>query len=131
MLVIAHREELLTQAQDKIQRQNPGLMVSIEQGDLHASKYADVVIASIQTLQALRFRRLKRLLHYHRFRIVIVDEAHHAAAASYRTALVHLGFLPPADASGVDGSRAADFDESRSWSGRFTNGTRRRRRINC
>lgn len=111
MLVIAHREELLTQAQDKIQKQNPGLMVSIEQGELHASRYADVVIASIQTLQARKFTRLHRLLQHHRFRIVIVDEAHHAAAPSYRTALVHLGFLPPADISESTEIEAADFDD--------------------
>jgi ATP-dependent helicase IRC3 len=111
MLVIAHREELLTQAQAKIQAQNPGLMVDIEQADNHASRYADVVVASIQTLAARKFTRLKRLLLHHKFRIVIVDEAHHAAAASYRTALVHLGFLPPADASDAEEAEAADFDD--------------------
>ncbi|HMJ04004.1 MAG TPA: DEAD/DEAH box helicase, partial [Conexibacter sp.] len=98
MLVIAHREELLDQAADKIQKQNKGLVVSIEQGDRYASPYSDVVIASIQTLAAMKFRRLHRLLRKHTFRIVVVDEAHHAAASTYRTALVHLGFLPAADA---------------------------------
>src|SRR3954466_4866103 len=44
MLVIAHREELLDQAADKIRAQNPGLMIEIEQGDRRASRYADVVI---------------------------------------------------------------------------------------
>jgi superfamily II DNA or RNA helicase len=111
MLVIAHREELLDQAADKISKANRGLMVSIEQGDRYANKYSDVVIASIQTLQAMKFRRLKRLLEQHTFRLVIVDEAHHAAAASYRTALVHLGFLPPADASESEEVEAADFDD--------------------
>ncbi len=94
MLVIAHRDELLTQAQAKIQSANPGLMVAIEQADLVASRYADVVVASIQTLSARKFIRLKRLLQAHDFKIVVVDEAHHAAASTYRTALAHLGFLP-------------------------------------
>ena len=80
MLVIAHREELLDQAADKISKANPGLMVSIEQGDRFANNYSDVVIASIQTLAARKFTRLKRLLTYHAFRLVVVDEAHHAAA---------------------------------------------------
>jgi ATP-dependent helicase IRC3 len=111
MLVIAHREELLDQAAEKIQRQNPGLMVSIEQGDRHANSYSDVVIASIQTLAAMKFRRLKRLLQRHTFRLVIVDEAHHAAAASYRTALVHLGFLPAADASESSEIEAITHDD--------------------
>lgn len=111
MLVIAHREELLTQARAKICAANPGLIVDIEQGDSRASRYSDVVIASIQTLQAMKFRRLERLMLHHKFRIVIVDEAHHAAAPSYRTALVHLGFLPPADASESTEIEAADFDD--------------------
>jgi len=102
VLVIAHREELLDQAAEKISRSNRGVMVSIEQGDRKANRYCDVIVASIQTLQAQKFKRLKTLLRYHTFRIVVIDEAHHAAAASYRTALVHLGFLPAADASDDD-----------------------------
>jgi superfamily II DNA or RNA helicase len=100
MLVIAHREELLEQARDKIEQQNPGMMVSIEQGDRYANVHSDVIVASIQTLTARKFTRLRRLLQRcGHFSIVIVDEAHHAAAASYRTALAHLGFLPLAVSS--------------------------------
>ena len=99
MLVIAHREELLDQAVDKISRANPRAMVSIEQGSRGANAYSDVVVASIQTLAAMKFRRLKLLMRRHNFRIVIVDEAHHAAAPTYRTVLAHLGFLPLEDVS--------------------------------
>lgn len=96
MLVIAHREELLTQAAEKIRAANPDLLVCIEQGDQRTSVHADVVVASIQTLAAVKYRRLKRLLAAGmKFRVVVVDEAHHAAASSYRVALAHLGFLPP------------------------------------
>lgn len=111
MLVIAHREELLDQAADKIRRQNPKLIVDIEQGPRYASRYSDVIIASIQTLSALKYTRLKRLLRDHTFRIVIVDEAHHAAAASYRTTLAHLGFLPMADATDKEDVEAATHDD--------------------
>lgn len=111
MLVIAHREELLNQAADKIRRQNPGLIVDIEQGERYASRMSDVVIASIQTLAAGKFRRLLNLLRSHTFRLVIIDEAHHAAAPTYRTALVHLGFLPPADLSETTEVEAANFDD--------------------
>jgi hypothetical protein len=112
MLVIAHREELLDQAADKITRAHPGVMVAIEQGDRHASRYSDVVIASIQTLAAMKFRRLQRLLQHHEFRLVIVDEAHHAAAKTYRTMLAHLGFLPFAEAAiGQDNIEAATHDD--------------------
>lgn len=111
MLVIAHREELLTQAAEKIQAANPELFVSIEQGPSRASVFADVVIASIQTLQWGKFRRLRQLLEHHTFRLVIVDEAHHAAAPTYRTALVHLGFLPAADASDEENIEAPAHDD--------------------
>lgn len=113
MLVIAHREELLEQAADKIRRANPGIMVSIEQGDRYANRHSDVIIASIQTLQATKFRRLKELLQHNTFRLVVVDEAHHAAAPTYRTALVHLGFLPPADISESTEIEAATETDAR------------------
>src|SRR3990167_750108 len=111
MLVIAHREELLDQSARTIEQMNPGVMVSIEQGDRHANWYGDVVIASIQTLSARKCLRLKRLLTRARFRIVVIDEAHHASAASYRNVLVHLGFLPPADATDKEDIEAADYDD--------------------
>lgn len=102
VLLIAHREELLTQAAATIYRENPELVVSIEQGELHASRYSDVVIASIQTLAAMRFRRMTKLIQRGPFRLVIVDEAHHASARTYRTALAHLGFLPAVKGNGID-----------------------------
>jgi ATP-dependent helicase IRC3 len=111
MLVIAHREELLDQAREKIQAANPGLIVMVEQADRHASRHSDVIVASIQTLAASKFKRLKLLLQTMTFRLVIVDEAHHAAASTYRTALVHLGFLPAADASDKHNIEAIDHDD--------------------
>ena len=113
MLIIAHREELLDQAAAKIHAANPGLMVTVDQGERHASVHADVIIASIQTLSARRFRRLERLTARTTFRIVIVDEAHHAAARTYRTALVHLGFLPAYNGLGAAEKEieAANFDD--------------------
>lgn len=113
MLVIAHREELLDQAATKIRASNPGLMVMVEQGERRASVYADVIVASIQTLSATSFRRLRRFVDRITFRIVVVDEAHHSAASTYRTALVHLGFLPPSDASNKAEIEAVDYDDVR------------------
>lgn len=111
MLVIAHREELLEQAAEKIQTRNPGLMVQIEQADRYAANAADVVVASIQTLSARKFSRLKRLLQTGPFRIVVVDEAHHAAADTYRSALVHLGFLPAGELSEETNVEAARYED--------------------
>lgn len=111
MLVIAHREELLDQATETIRRINPGLMVDIEQGDRRSSRYADVVVASIQSLSARKYARLERLQEWHSFRLVVVDEAHHSAAATYRTVLARLGFLPMADASESLETEAATHDD--------------------
>lgn len=95
MLVIAHREELLEQGASKIRAANPGLLVAIEQAERIAPRSVDVVVASVQTLVARDYRRLERLLRAHSFPVVIIDEAHHTAAASYRGVLVRLGILPP------------------------------------
>lgn len=121
MLVIAHREELLDQAARKIRAANPGLLVGVEQGDRRASTSLDVVVASIQTLSAMKFRRLDRLLQGMRFRIVVVDEAHHSAARTYRAALARLGFLPampdgPADVERVDETDVAAMEQAlKGW----------------
>lgn len=111
MLVIAHREELLTQAADKIHRANPDLMISIEQGENRAHGMSDVIIASIQTLAARDYRRLERLMARNTFRIVVCDEAHHAAARTYRGVFARLGFLPMEVAAVGETAEAVDFDD--------------------
>ena len=111
VLIIAHREELLDQSAAKILAINPAALVGIEQGDRRAPRASRIVIASIQTLAASKYRRLFRLMQTHTFRLVIVDEAHHAAAPTYRTVLAHLGFLPLADVSESEESEAASFED--------------------
>lgn len=111
VLVIAHREELIGQAANRMHKLNPDLSITVEQADQYASRYSDVVVASIQTLTALKCRRLKRLLGQMTFRIVVYDEAHHSSSPSARTALVHLGFLPPADASDSESLDAPSYED--------------------
>jgi len=85
MLVLAHRAELLYQAQDKISWSNPDLTIEIEQGENHAG-HTDVVVASVPTLgRAESERILKYPKDY--FKSIVVDEAHHAAAPTYRRIL--------------------------------------------
>lgn len=86
MLVLAHREELLTQAKEKILQSNPGLKVEIEQGENHAADDSDVVIASVPTLGRSNTTRLKKYKDTF-FKTIIVDEAHHAAAPTYKRIL--------------------------------------------
>lgn len=100
-LVLAHREELLTQARDKIAFAAPTLHVEIEQAASRASRthpqdtlFEDrqraVVVGSVQTMQGRRLESWER----DAFSIVIIDEAHHALAESYLAILAHFNCLP-------------------------------------
>lgn len=82
MLVLAHREELLLQAKEKIHSANPDLTIGIEQAENKAGN-VDVVIASVATLGR---NNTPRILEYDKsyFKTIIIDEAHHAAAPSYK-----------------------------------------------
>lgn len=91
LLVLAHREELLLQARDKFRSLDPELKVEIEQAGAHASADAKVVLASVPTLARNR-ARLSRL-HADEFSIIVVDEAHHAVAPSYRRIFDHFGLF--------------------------------------
>lgn len=54
LLVLAHREELLVQAQDKFRSVDPQLKVELEQAGARASDDAKVVVASVPTLARKR-----------------------------------------------------------------------------
>jgi len=82
MLVLAHREELLHQAKSKIEASNPNLIVQIEQAQNYADQ-VDVIVASVATLGRNNSERIKRFPQNY-FKSIIIDEAHHAAAPSYR-----------------------------------------------
>jgi superfamily II DNA or RNA helicase len=83
-LVIAHRDELLQQARRRI-ASDTGEMVGLEQADFYAGEER-IVVASIQTIS--RPDRLRRWAP-NAFELVVVDEAHHATASTYRTVLDH------------------------------------------
>ena len=87
-LVLAHRDELLEQAAKKLVMVAPELAdgIGFVKGKSN-DVAADVVVGSVQTLA--RTRRLTQLRRV--FRTVIVDEAHHATAASYQRILEHVG----------------------------------------
>lgn len=87
-LVIAHTNELLEQAKDKILMVNPMLDVGLVNG-LHKELDHQVVIASIQS--ARQPDTLAALCNTG-FEVLIADEAHHFAAESPRMVLEALGF---------------------------------------
>lgn len=90
VLVLAHREELLEQAEEKIKAMVPGIWTAVVKGNRGANRhqFADVIVASVQTLA-----RPKRRAAVDRIGLVIVDECHRYAAKSYKEVLAHYGCL--------------------------------------
>jgi superfamily II DNA or RNA helicase len=88
LLVLAHREELLDQAADKLRAAAPALTVGIEQADRRANG-AQVVVGSVQTLRGKRLEALSP----DEFSLIVCDEAHHAVAGSYRRIFDHFGLF--------------------------------------
>lgn len=81
--VLAHRDELTAQNRDKFQRVNPGLSTSVV--DAKGRSWAGrTVFAMVPTLaRAANLRAMPAL------DVMVVDEAHHAAADSYRRIIDH------------------------------------------
>lgn len=86
MLVVAHREELLDQAAAKFAATEPDLKVGKEQAENHADLDCDIVVASVATIGRANSDRTTKWQPDH-FRTIVIDEAHHAAAQSYRRVL--------------------------------------------
>lgn len=87
-MVLAHREELITQAADKIQRVT-GLEAQIEMGEYHVQPYfgqmPPVVVSTVQT-HCAGGDGAGRMSKFdpQEFGLVVIDEAHHATAGTYR-----------------------------------------------
>lgn len=82
-LILAHREELVDQAIEKLHRAT-GIFAGKEKAEFEARHSDPVVVASVQTMM----RRLDKWPADH-FGLVVVDEAHHVLAQSYRITLSH------------------------------------------
>lgn len=92
-LILAHREELIDQAIDKMRKYNPTLRIDKEMADHVADpSLADCIVASVPTL--CRPRR-QRLYNWDRVDKTIIDEAHHSIADSYTGLLDAMGYLSP------------------------------------
>lgn len=91
-LILAHRDELLAQTLDKVAAVWPEVSVGRVQGRAN-DVAAHVVAASVQTLR--QSVRLAQYLAAGAPRLIVVDEAHHAVSASYRTILAALSQANP------------------------------------
>lgn len=89
-LVVAHRDELIEQAAASVREWWPDADVGVVKGDRNEIDN-HVVVASVQTLS--RPARLAKLLAPSifgdaiPFGLVVIDEAHHSAAPSYRAVI--------------------------------------------
>lgn len=91
-LILAHRRELVEQAARHCERAYPGKTIDIEMGNTHASGAADITVASVRSIVSG-----ERLSKYDpaRFKLVLVDEAHHIVAPGYMDTLEHFGLDLP------------------------------------
>ena len=84
VLILAHRDELLQQAADKL-RQACGLHSTLEKAESRAYELQDtfsppnIVIGSVQTLKQSRLLKWR----HDYFDLIIIDEAHHCLSESY------------------------------------------------
>src|SRR5450432_1090994 len=94
VLVLAHREELLSQAQGKLEQALQGLhVVAVERGAERAPADAKVLVCSIRSLHE---ERLAQVIRGRDFGLVIYDECHHAAADDNLRVLSQLGVFDSA-----------------------------------
>jgi superfamily II DNA or RNA helicase len=105
-LILAHRQELVEQAAEKIQSVT-GTPASIEMGDRYSNEQsawgpARVVVASVQTMVS-GFSGQRRMHRFcpDEFSLVVIDEAHHASAASYRSVVNYFTRWPHVQVLGV------------------------------
>lgn len=104
-MMVAHREELITQAQDKIAKVT-GLKAEIEMAQFHAGgffgKPAPVIVSSVQT-QCSGGDGLGRMANFdpQDFGLLVIDEAHHATASTYRRVINWYGKNPDLKVLGV------------------------------
>lgn len=93
-LILAHRRELVEQAARHCALAYPDKHVDIEMGNDQASGAADITVASIQSITS--GERLQKF-DPTRFKLVLVDEAHHIVSQTYLDVLQHFGLRTARD----------------------------------
>lgn len=94
VLVLAHRDELIRQAAEKLASvtgQAPGIEMGESRIDEGGFLRPPVVVSSVQSM--CRPDRARKF-HPHEFGLLIIDEAHHAPAASYQVIIAYFKYNP-------------------------------------
>lgn len=95
IIMFAHREELITQAKDKLQRIT-GQEVAIEMGDQHVDTRSffgvpRIIVSSVQTLcSGSRLQKFRP----EKYALLIQDEFHHCMAVTNRKVISHFKSNP-------------------------------------
>ena len=90
-LILAHRRELVEQAAAHCSKAYPSQSIDIELGGSHASGMADITVASVQSIMSKG-----RIEKYDpsRFKLLLVDEAHHIVSRQYLDLLEYFRLKP-------------------------------------
>ncbi|KAL7270363.1 putative ATP-dependent helicase IRC3 [Rhizina undulata] len=91
-LILVHRRELVEQAANHCRANYPDRTIEIEMSAAKATGAADITIASVQSL--VSGDRIAKF-DPKRFKLILIDEAHHAVASTYMQVLDHFGVLDP------------------------------------
>lgn len=84
VMVLAHREELIFQAYQKL-HDVTGIEPGVEMGNYHIQEQSQLVVSSIQTqIAGMDGRGRMTKFNPHEFSLIVIDEAHHSCAKSYR-----------------------------------------------
>ncbi|GHV48012.1 putative DEAD box family helicase, phage associated [Synergistales bacterium] len=89
-IILAHREELIQQAREKILMISPAANVGLLRGKDISGIGCNICVASVQS--AIQKKKLA-LLRAQTFGLMIIDEAHHSTANTYFKLASELGFL--------------------------------------
>lgn len=84
VLILAHRDELISQAVEKIRHVWPDVEVGVVKAERNEWD-CKVVVASVQSMRPARLAKIPTD-HYG---LIVTDEAHHAKAASYKAIYAH------------------------------------------
>lgn len=88
VLVLAHRQELISQAYNKIKQAYPDKIVAIEMAKQVPCPDAEIIVASVASI-----KKPDRLKKYNPkdYKLIIIDETHHAASKTYLAIQKHFG----------------------------------------
>lgn len=108
VLILAHRDELLRNTMEEVQAAAPGVTVGLDKAGERPGPSDKVVVASVQTIW-----HPDRLAAYdpREFSLLVIDEAHHAAARSYLLIGGHFGVVP--SVSDIEARLLEDLAEPR------------------